>query len=299
MVNSRGRFVWYELMTTDTEAAKVFYANVVGWETKGASTPDMPYTLFIARGVSIGGLMDLSEDAKKMGAKPGWIGYVGADDVDATADRIERLGGSVHLPPRDIPSVSRFSVVADPQTAPLGLLKWLIPYKDPAVELAALGHVGWYELLAADWETALSFYGELFGWERAEAVDIGAMGTYQLFSLGGTTIGGMFTKPATVPSPFWLYYFNIEDIDAAAKRVKAGGGQILNGPMEGPGSSWLLHCTDPQGVIFALVGNRSQDASGRALTQEASWSSEWGRLSSKGRVRISKVASRAGRDPHD
>jgi predicted enzyme related to lactoylglutathione lyase len=58
------------------------------------------------------------------------------------------------------------------------------------------------------------------------------MGAYQLFSAGGQTIGGMFSKPSTVPIPFWLYYFNIGDIDAAAKRVKAGGGQILEGPLE-------------------------------------------------------------------
>jgi len=60
-----------------------------------------------------------------------------------------------------------------------------------------------------------------------------------------------------VPVPFWLYYFNIDDIDAAAKRVKAGSGQILNGPIEVPGGSWIVQCTDPQGAMFALVGRRS------------------------------------------
>ena len=29
----RGEFVWYELMTTDPEAAKKFYSDVVGWGT--------------------------------------------------------------------------------------------------------------------------------------------------------------------------------------------------------------------------------------------------------------------------
>jgi predicted enzyme related to lactoylglutathione lyase len=89
--------------------------------------------------------------------------------------------------------------------------------------------VGWHELLAADWEKALAFHGELFGWQKADA-HIGSMGTYQQFSAGGETIGGMYTKPATLPVPFWLYYFNISDIGTAAKRVEAGGGQILYGP---------------------------------------------------------------------
>jgi predicted enzyme related to lactoylglutathione lyase len=262
MVNSHGRFVWYELMTTDMEAAKAFYANVVGWGTRDASMPGRAYTLFTAGEASVSGLMVLPEDArKKMGAKPTWIGYVGVNDVDATADRIKRLGGTVHVPPQEIPNISRFSVVADPQMATLALFKWLKPGQVEPAELSAPGRVGWHELLAADWEQALAFYGELFGWQKADA-DTGEMGTYALFSAGGQTIGGMFTKPAMVPVPFWLYYFNIGDIDAAAKRVKAGRGQILNGPIAVPGGNWIVQCTDPQGAMFALVGKRSHDGIG-------------------------------------
>jgi predicted enzyme related to lactoylglutathione lyase len=72
----------------------------------------------------------------------------------------------------------------------------------------------------------------------------------------------MFTKPAMVPVPYWLYYFNVGDIDAAAKRVKAGGGQILSGPIEVLGGNWVIQCTDPQGAIFALAGKRSHDGIG-------------------------------------
>jgi hypothetical protein len=262
MVNSHGRFVWYELMTTDMEAAKAFYANVVGWGTRDASMPGLAYTLFTAGEASVSGLMVLPEDArKKMGAKPTWIGYVGVNDVDAAADRIKHLGGAVHFSPKEIPNVSRFAVVSDPQMATLALFKWLKPGQAEPAELSAPGRVGWHELLAADWEQALAFYGELFGWQKADA-DIGAMGTYALFSAGGQTIGGMFTKPAMVPVPFWLYYFNIGDIDAAAKRVKAGRGQILNGPIAVPGGNWIVQCTDPQGAMFALVGKRSHDGIG-------------------------------------
>ncbi len=120
---------------------------------------------------------------------------------------------------------------------------------------------GWHELLAADWEKAWAFYAELFGWQKAQA-DTGAMGTYQPFSAGGQTIGGMFTKPTTEPVPFWLYYFNVGDIDVAMKRVKAGSGEILNGPIEVPGGKWIAQCTDPQGAIFALVGKRSHNGIG-------------------------------------
>jgi predicted enzyme related to lactoylglutathione lyase len=56
-----------------------------------------------------------------------------------------------------------------------------------------------------------------------------------------------------VPIPFWLYYFNVDAIDAAVARVTDGGGKVANGPMEVPGGLWVVQCFDPQGAMFALV----------------------------------------------
>ena len=195
-----------------------------------------------------------------MGATPRWMGYVDVNDVDAAADRIKRLGGAVYVPPSNS-NIGRISVVADPQTATLALVTGLIPGQRRPAELGKPGRVGWHELLAADWERAWAFYRELFGWRKAD-VDTGAVGTYQLFSVGGQTIGGMFTKPPSEPVPFWLYYFNVGDIDEAMKRVKAGNGQMLSGPIEVPGNRWIIQCTDPQGAIFALVGKRRHNGIG-------------------------------------
>jgi predicted enzyme related to lactoylglutathione lyase len=260
-VSSQGRFLWYELATTDVEAAKAFYATVVGWDTQDASVPQQPYTLFTTKGASVSGVMRLPDDARKLGYRPSWLGYVGVDDVDAAAARIEELGGAVHVPPRDIPNISRFAVAIDPQMATIAVLKWLTPGQEQPADLSAPGHVGWHELLAADWEKALAFYGALFGWRHAHT-DAGAMGTYQVFAAEGHTIGGMYTKPVGVPVPFWLFYFNTGDIDAAVSRVKAARGQILHGPIEVPGGNWIVQCTDPQGAIFALMGTRSHDGIG-------------------------------------
>jgi uncharacterized protein len=261
MVNSHGRFVWYELMATNIETAKAFYADVVGWGTRDASMLGLAYSLFTVGDAPVTGLMNLPEDARRTGVTPHWVGYVGVDDVDAAVDQIKQLGGAVHVPPTDVPNISRFSVVADPQMATLALVKGLKPGQEESAELGAPARVGWHELLAADWEKAFAFYGELFGWQKADA-HVGAMGTYQQFSAGGETIGGMFTKPPTLPLPFWLYYFNIADVEAAAKRVEAGGGQILYGPTAVPGGAWIVHCTDPQGAIFALLDRRSRKAIG-------------------------------------
>ena len=166
----------------------------------------------------------------------------------------------LHVPPTDIPNVSRFSVFADPQTAALGVLKWTRAGHGQPADMTARGRVGWHELVATDREKALAFYSELFGWQQTDA-DVSTLGTYQLFSAGGETIGGMVTGPATMPA-FWLYYFNVGDIDAAAKQVTVGGGRIFGDPLELRGGSWVIQCADPQGAAFALEGKRSRSPVG-------------------------------------
>ena len=261
MATSHGRFVWYELVTTEMEAAKAFYADVMGWGTQDVSMPGVDYTFFTAGEALVSGLMGLPEDAKRSGFRPAWLGYVGVDDVDATADRVQQLGGVVHVPPRDISNISRISVAVDPQMAGIALFKWLDGGHEQPTDMDGPGRVGWHELFADDWEKAWVFYNKLFGWRKADA-DSGAVGTYQLFSAGGQTLGGMLTKPPTVPVPFWVYYFNVGDIDDAARRVKIGRGEVLDGPIEVPGGRWIVHCTDPQGAFFALVGKRSHNGIG-------------------------------------
>lgn len=261
MAHLHGRFAWYELATTDMESAKAFYGDVLGWGTQDVPASGPAYTLFTAGGAAVSGLMELPKEATTSGLRPSWLGYVCVDDVNAAANRIEELGGAVHVPPTEIPNVSRFSIGVDPQMATIALLKWLNGGQQQPAELDAPGRVGWHELLAADWEQAFAFYRELFGWQKAQT-DTGAVGTYQLFSARGETIGGMYTKPAMEPVPFWLYYFNVGDIDVAMKRVKAGGGTILTGPIEVPGRRWIARCTDPQAAIFALMGKRSHNGIG-------------------------------------
>ncbi len=255
MPTSPNAFVWYELMTTDVDAAKAFYGNVVGWDAQEwAGQRDMRYIIMSAGEKMVAGLMPLPAEVSAAGGRPGWLGYIGADDVDAATQRVSQAGGAVYRPPDDIPDVGRFSVVADPQGAVFMLFTPLGADDSPA-PAGTPGHVGWRELYASDWPRAFDFYAVQFGWTKADAVDMGPMGVYQLFAAGGEPIGGMMNKPDGIPSPVWLFYFNVPEADAAVARVKDNGGGVLTGPVQVPGGSWIVQCTDPQGAVFALVAN--------------------------------------------
>ena len=250
MAEPHGTFGWYELMTTDTEAAGKFYSDVVGWTTEDVGMPSMPYTTFNVGGAGVAGLMTLPPEA---GPVPAWIGYIHVADVDAHSQMAVDAGGSLHKGPTDVPGMLRFAVMSDPEGAPFVLFTSntaMGPPKRPA--FGSTGTVGWCELLANDMDSAFSFYSNMFGWTKGEAHPMGAMGAYQTFLSDGVPTGGMMTRPPGLPGPFWTHYFMVDSVEAAADRIKAGGGSVVHGPMPVPGDSWIVQGVDPQGAAFAL-----------------------------------------------
>jgi uncharacterized protein len=294
MVEQSAVFAWYELLTTDVSAAQSFYGKVVGWDVQDASTPEFAYRLFSVGGMPVAGLMELPLDGVKKGATPRWVGYVAVEDVDGVVDRLGRLGGTVYVPPLDS-NVGRLAVVADPQTATLALIKGL-KYGNPATEPGGPGRVGWHELFAADAKAAFEFYSGLLGWQKAEAMTT-PIESYQLFAAGEWTMGGMFNKIASAPAPFWLYYFEVADLDLSIGQVRAEGGQITRGPIELWADTWMAHCIDPQGAVFALQGKRTKtgQADDPQSAPQVGWSARWGDISSRGRLLGIKPKGRSGR----
>lgn len=248
-------FVWYELMTTDTADAARFYRAVVGWEAHAVGRPERPYSAFAAAGVDTAGMLDMPAEARNAGAPPAWFGYVGVPDVDAWCERVTQGGGRVHRAAETIDGVGRFAVVADPQGAPFVLFTAATPRATPPAPAGTPGHMGWRELYAADRDMAFAFYASTFGWTASDAVDMGAMGIYQLFATGeATPAGGIMTRPPGLPGSFWMFYVTVESTAAAAQRVRAAGGQVINGPHPVPGGNWIAQCLDPQGALFAVTG---------------------------------------------
>ena len=254
MMAGPGAFVWYELMTTDQDAAIAFYGSVVGWSATDSGHPAMRYVIMGLGERPLVGTMNLRDEQLAAGARPYWSGYIGVEDVDAATSKALSLGANLHVGPTDIPQVGRFSVVNDPEGALITLFRGM----GDAVELAkGTGAIGWHELATSNWPKAFDFYEAMFGWTKGDAISMGAEGVYQLFAHQGEVIGGMFNRPPQIPVANWLFYVNVHGIGLAIERVKAGGGQILNGPMQVPGGSWIVQCLDPQGAAFAMVSSKA------------------------------------------
>jgi predicted enzyme related to lactoylglutathione lyase len=259
-MSNHGRFIWYELITPDTAGAKRFYGDLVGWTAQDMPMPaggGEPYSVLSAAGNGVAGMMHLGEPMKAEGMPPNWTGYVCVDDCDAAAAKVASLGGSIRRPPLDIPGIGRFAIVTDPAGAVFAIMKPIPPEGSrPPSDINAVGQAGWHELYGADPKEGFGFYAEMFGWTKSDAMDMGPAGVYQLFNNQDGQVGGMMRKPDDMPHPFWLYYFRVADIDAAASRMKATGGQVTMGPMEVPNGDWIVQGADPQGARFAVVATK-------------------------------------------
>jgi predicted enzyme related to lactoylglutathione lyase len=256
--SAQGSHIWYELLTTDAEAAKKFYDSVVGWDI-GPPHDEIGYRM-IGRsdGGFAGGMMQLSDKMCASGARPAWLGYIYVEDVDATLATIEGKGGKVQMPATDIDSVGRIAMVTDPQGNPFYVMKPTPPAGDEdkqsdVFSATAEQRVGWNELTTPDPVAARSFYGELFGWTSDEFMPMGELGEYRFFSHDGTTIGAVCgVQPGG--SQGWTYYIRVPSISKAVEAVKAGGETVSMGPHEVPGGDQIIIGQDPQGATFALVG---------------------------------------------
>ena len=261
-LDTHGDFIWYELLTSDADAAQAFYEGLVGWTFSDSGQPGMDYRMFGMGQPEVGGLMALTPEMTQGGARPLWAGYIAVDDVDAAAAKVADLGGKVLMGPDDIPDVGRFAFCADPQGAPFYIMRG--NSDEGSTAFAATepreGHVAWNELVTADPEGAHAFYADLFGWEKADAIEMGPMGTYQMYRNGADRdfmFGATMKKPDDMPVSLWAYYIRVPDIDVAATYVADKDGQIVNGPMEIPGGEYVFQAMDPQGAMVSILGPRT------------------------------------------
>lgn len=259
----QGTPCWYELGTSDLDGAGDFYTAILGWQIADSGMDGFDYRLAKSGDDMVAGLM--SNTGQQGNPPPNWLLYFAVDDCDQTAADITAAGGAILKAPDDIPGTGRFAVAADPQGAVFGLLQPDMSQMSPADRAKAeagegafnqkkAGHGCWNELMSTDPDAGFSFYAELFGWTKGDAMDMGAMGSYQLFRHKGTDIGGMMGL-GDAPVPVWLPYFGVDGtVTKVIEAIGAAGGTVHQGPMEVPGPAWIAVAQDPQGAWFAVVG---------------------------------------------
>jgi predicted enzyme related to lactoylglutathione lyase len=244
-----GRFVWHDLVTTDVPKALDYYRDLLGWEYTQADMGGFQYNMIRVAGTEHGGFVPV-DPGDPQGAR--WTSYAVVPDVDAACAKATELGGTLVVPPTDIPGeVGRFAVLVSPTGAGISPYKPVHPQGDPA-DTAVAGTFCWHELLSADPDADGPFFREVFGWSGSSQ-PMGELGTYHLFLRGeGRQSAGMLKNPqAGIPST-WVPYITVDDIDATAKRVEELGGKIWVAPQDIPNMGRFTVTSDPQGAMIAF-----------------------------------------------
>ena len=240
---STGKFVWYDLMTSDVPAARAFYAALFDWKIEQHS-PE--YTMISHGEHGMGGMA-----SPPAGVPSHWTAYVSVGDIHASLAKTLELGGRVLMQPITIPRTGQFAVIMDPYGASISLIQleaMETPWTAPKGENA----IGWAELHTSNPEGALAFYQGLFGWE-SQSWDMGEGGTYYL--VGSDHNGGIMRGQPGMPS-HWLLYANVASTDATVAKTKDLGGKVYHGPQDLKGVGRFAILADPTGAVFAIMQSR-------------------------------------------
>jgi uncharacterized protein len=240
MANANGVITWHELMASDTLRQQGFYGELLGWEFEQFKPGEFDYPVIKTGGGFHGGLMQLEQ----RGAPSHWLAYVDVPDVDATAERAKAGGANVHVEPREIPDVGRFTAFADPQGGVIAAIQNSNQGPVPR------GTFVWDELLTKDLDAATRFYGDVFGWSAEEVPFEG--GVYTLFKVGEQSVAGTMVPPEDISAAIWQTYIGTADVDATTERARELGATVYLEPMSVAGVGRLCALADPGGAVFGL-----------------------------------------------
>ena len=256
MAAQKGQFVWYELSTSDPDAAQAFYSDVLGWTVAPAEVPGMDYRICSGAEGGVSGIMELTAEMQRGEAVPSWSGYIAVDDLDDAIAYFVGSGGDLYVEPMDVPNFGCFALLGDPQNVPIHVVR-VTDDGGNACHPTAIGHCAWNELATSDYEAAIEFYSGGFGWERGDEIDMGSLGNYQLLSVNGQGLVGVMPTFEGGPPPMWRFYFRVPALAAAIDKIKGGGGTLIHGPQQVPGGDQIVVALDPQGAMFCLVATGS------------------------------------------
>jgi hypothetical protein len=246
-----GKWVWADLVTVDVARAAEFYGRLFGWtyETYGGGDDAQSYTLILANGVPIGGMVFSERHARSSRPQARWIGLMSVVDVDAAVKSASSNGGRVLSAPMNTSPRGRTALLADPEGAAFAVLR--SSTGDPEDYLAELGEWLWFELWADDTASMATFYKALAGYEISTPSTAGERsGTVQL-KTNGVSRAGVLPKPAKVPST-WVPYVRVADVAETVARARTAGGRIVIEPMTAHGTTVAL-LIDPTGAPLAIA----------------------------------------------
>lgn len=243
-----GHPCWIELVTADRDKAVAFYGGLFGWTTTDPVEEFGGYSQFLHEGRPLGGLMP---EVPGMTGAPTWSVYLATPDAEKTAAQAAEAGGTVPVPPMQIPGLGSMVVVADPSGMVHG--GW---QADPFAGLDTEERPGepiWFEGYSKDFAATSDFLRDVFAWDPQLQGDTDEF-RYATNGEAASAKAGLMDASGWGEEfqPAWTAYVKVDDMDAAIAKAQALGGSVVNGPDDTP-YGVLTEIADPAGQRIKIM----------------------------------------------
>ena len=159
MTHSPGDPCWIELFTPDVHQAREFYGELFGWTSHASGEEYGGYVVFERDGEPIAGCM---KNDGSMGPSM-WSVYLASADAAATAEKAKEHGGQVVAGPMQVGEMGHMAFLVDPAGAGVGVWQ---PLENKGISARGdNGAPAWFETLSKDYDAAVPFYRDVFGWD--------------------------------------------------------------------------------------------------------------------------------------
>ena len=233
---------WIDYGAADLDAAKDFYAGLLGWEYTGGEPEFGGYLNATRNGEQAAGLGPQQDPNDP----PRWTTYFATDDAAATTARITDAGGTVLVEPMEVGPMGTMVVALDPQGNPFGL--WQSGMHTGFRIFNEPGGVAWNEAAVDDPDGARAFYGQVFGFHFDEMPESGG---YTTFATDDRPLGGLGGHQPGSPKG-WTACFSVSSVDGAVSKVESAGGKVTMAAMDTSFGRFAV-VEDPWGAPFSVM----------------------------------------------
>jgi predicted enzyme related to lactoylglutathione lyase len=243
-----GKFVWADLVTDDTAAAREFYSGLFGWTFHDLGG----YLVAANEERPLGGMFQRPRPADRPQAKPRWFGYISVANVEKTRQKVVKAGGQVLASPRKLRGRGEQAIFADAEGALFGIIK--SSSGDPPDFEADPGDWIWIQLLSRDTKKASEFYGAVCGYDVTVNPANERLSDYVLVSEGyaRATIRAIPSSNQDL-RPTWLPFVRVKNLPESVGLAKQLGGQVLLEPRPDLFEGRVAVLADPTGAAIGVL----------------------------------------------
>lgn len=240
---------WIDLFSADTDKAKQFYGGLFGWTFEDSGPDFGGYINFSKDGALVAGCM---RNDGTSGSPDGWNTYLAVADAKETVESASDHGAVVYMQPMQVMDLGSMAMVADPSGAAIGV--WQPGTHKGFGVVAELGAPAWFELHSRDYDSVVTFYRDVFGWDTHTMSDTPDF-RYTTLGEGDDSLAGVMDASSFLSegtSSSWQVYFLVADTNAAVAQVVELGGAVTEAPADTPFGR-VAAVADPTGAAFKVI----------------------------------------------